>query len=107
MGEIIVLMTAPKEEEAARIAKALVENKLAGCVNIIRNVRSIYRWQGKIEDDKEVLLIAKTRNSLFKRLAKKVKELHGYAVPEIISLPVVGGETDYLKWLRQATGSKV
>jgi periplasmic divalent cation tolerance protein len=107
MGEIIVLMTAPKEEEAARIAKALVENKLAGCVNIIRNVRSIYRWQGKIEDDKEVLLVAKTRNSLFKRLAKKVKELHSYAVPEIIALPVVGGETDYLKWLRQATGSKV
>jgi periplasmic divalent cation tolerance protein len=106
MGEIVVLMTAPKEEEAAKIAMALVGNRLAGCVNMIGPIRSIYSWQGKIEDDKEVLLIAKTAKRLFKRLVKKVKELHSYTVPEIIAIPIVEGDTDYLKWLKEATSRK-
>jgi periplasmic divalent cation tolerance protein len=103
MSEIIVFITASKEDEAVTIAKALVEEKLAGCVNIIRNIRSIYRWQDKIEDDGEVLMIAKTKKKLFKALEKKVKELHSYAVPEIIAFPILAGSNEYLQWLRDAT----
>ncbi|MDH4028409.1 MAG: divalent-cation tolerance protein CutA [Nitrospirota bacterium] len=96
-------MTAPNEDEAAAIARVLVETRLAACVNIIRNVRSVYAWQGKIEDDAEVIMIAKTRKGLFDALAKKVRELHTYKVPEIIALPVVAGSEDYLKWIREST----
>jgi periplasmic divalent cation tolerance protein len=104
MDEIVVFITASNEDQAARIAKALVEAKLAGCVNIIRNIRSIYSWDGKIEDEPEVLMIVKTRKPLFDDLIKKVKELHSYTVPEIIALPIVEGSEDYLKWLIEVTG---
>jgi len=104
MDEIVVFITASSEEEAAKIAKALVESQLAGCVNIIKNIRSIYSWQGKIEDEPEVLMIAKTQKHLFDSLMKKVKELHSYTVPEIIALPIVEGSEDYLNWLREVTG---
>jgi periplasmic divalent cation tolerance protein len=104
MNEIIVFITAPSEDEAAKIATAVVETRLAGCVNIIKNIRSIYRWEGKIENEDEVLMIVKTRKELFKSLAKKVKELHSYSVPEIIALPIVDGSEDYLQWLRKVTG---
>ncbi len=75
MGNIVVYITASKEEEAEKIARTLVEEKLAGCVNIIKNIRSIYSWEGKIEDDPEILMIAKTQQYLFEELSKKVKEL--------------------------------
>jgi periplasmic divalent cation tolerance protein len=104
MDEIIVFITASIEEEAAKIARALVEARLAGCVNIIKNIRSIYSWEGKIEDEPEVLMIVKTQKSLFDSLTKKVEELHSYTVPEIIVLPIVEGSKDYLKWLREVTG---
>ena len=104
MDEIVVFITASNEDEAARIAKALVEARLAGCVNIIKNIRSIYSWEGKIEDEPEVLMIVKTQKSLFDSLVKKVKELHSYTLPEIIAMPVVEGSEDYLKWLREVTG---
>jgi periplasmic divalent cation tolerance protein len=104
MKEILVFITASGEEEAAKIAHSLVENRLAGCVNIIRNIRSIYRWKGKVEDEAEVLLIAKTKQALFDALMNKVKELHSYAVPEIIAIPVVEGSEDYLDWLNEVTG---
>ncbi|MCX5720191.1 MAG: divalent-cation tolerance protein CutA [Nitrospirae bacterium] len=104
MDEIVAIITASNENEAVIIAKALVENKLAGCVNIIKNIRSIYSWQGKIEDEPEVLMIAKTQKHLFDSLMKKVKELHSYTVPEIIALPIVEGSEEYLKWLREVTG---
>ncbi|GBE06879.1 MAG TPA: divalent-cation tolerance protein CutA [Nitrospirae bacterium] len=100
---IIVYITAPNDEEAAKIAKALVEARLAACVNIVKNIRSIYRWQGKIEDDPEVLMIVKTRTGLFEALAAKVRKLHSYEVPEIIALPVVKGSEAYLNWLKDAT----
>jgi periplasmic divalent cation tolerance protein len=103
MNEIVVFITASKEDEAVTIARALVEDRLAGCVNIVRNIRSIYRWQGNIEDDGEVLMIAKTKKKLFKALEKKVKELHSYAVPEIIAFPILAGSNEYLQWLRDAT----
>jgi len=103
-SEIVVLITAPDTELASIIARSLVEGGLAACVNIVSNVRSIYRWQGKIEDDHEVLMLAKTRSDLFDALSEQVKALHNYAVPDIIALPVTAGSEDYLEWLRRATG---
>ncbi len=106
MNGIIVFITSPNEDEAVKIAKALVEAKLAACVNIIKNIRSIYRWQEKVEDETEVLLIAKTQKKLFSALSKKVKELHSYEVPEIIALPIIEGSEDYLKWLKEVTSEQ-
>jgi periplasmic divalent cation tolerance protein len=106
MEYIVVYATAPAEEEAERIARALVENKLAACVNIVKNMRSIYRWQGKVEDEAEVLMIVKTRKKHFASIRDMVKQLHSYSVPEIIALPVVAGSEDYLAWLGEETGSQ-
>ncbi len=103
MEDIIVFITASNEEEAARIAHALVEAHLAGCVNIVKEVRSIYRWQGKIEDEAEVLMIAKTRGELFEALSEKVGELHSYTVPEVIAFKIDSGSRKYLSWLREVT----
>jgi periplasmic divalent cation tolerance protein len=100
---ITVLITAPNEEEAAKISRTIVEESLAACVNIIRSVRSIYRWQGSVEDESEVLMIAKTKRALFDRLKGRIKELHSYEVPEIIGLPVIEGSKQYLDWLSQET----
>ena len=101
---IIVLITAQKEEEAAEIAKDIVAKKLAACVNIVRGVRSIYRWRGKTEDEEEVLLVVKSRLTLFPDLMQRVKELHRYTVPEIIALPIMEGAEEYLGWLKEETG---
>lgn len=103
MEYIVVLITTPNEEEAVKIAKTLVEEKLAGCINIIKNIRSIYSWQGKIEDDSEVLMIVKTRSELFEELEKRVKSMHSYTVPEIISMDIKKGSESYLKWLIEVT----
>jgi periplasmic divalent cation tolerance protein len=104
LHEIVVLITASSEDEAAKIARGLVDAGLAGCVNIIKDIRSIYSWEGKIEDGPEILMIVKTRGTLFDSLMKKVKELHSYTVPEIIALPIIDGSEDYLRWLREVTG---
>lgn len=106
MNEIVVFITTSNEEEAAKIARALVEARLAACVNIIKGIRSIYSWQGKIEDEPEVLMVAKTQKHLFDNLSKKVKELHSYEVPEIIALPIVEGSAEYLKWLGDTVVSR-
>jgi len=100
---IIVFITAANEEVAAGIGHTIIGERLAACVNIIRSVRSIYRWQGRIEDEQEVLMIVKTKKSLFERLQERVKELHSYSVPEIIGLPVTEGSKQYLEWLGQET----
>ena len=104
MENIVVFITAPDEEMAARIAKALVGETLAACVNIVRGVRSIYSWQGNIEDEAEVLLIAKTKKGLFEKLSRRVKELHSYQTPEIIALPITAGLPEYIDWLNDVTG---
>jgi periplasmic divalent cation tolerance protein len=104
LENIVVFITASNEDEAARISRGLVDAGLAGCVNIVGNIRSIYRWQGKIENEAEVLMIAKTRRSLFTVLSEKVKELHSYSIPEIIAVPIVEGSEDYLNWLKGVTG---
>ena len=100
---IVVLVTCGSEAEALRIAHSLVEGRLAACVNIISPVRSIYRWEGKIWDEKEWTLIIKTQKKRFEELEKKVKSLHSYSVPEIIGLPIVEGASSYLKWLEEMT----
>jgi periplasmic divalent cation tolerance protein len=105
-GYIVVYVTAPAEEEAEKIARALVENKLAACANIVKNMRSIYRWQGKIEDEAEVLMIVKTRKEHFAHIREMVKQLHSYSVPEIIALPIVEGSEDYLAWMREETSNQ-
>ncbi|VAX28700.1 Periplasmic divalent cation tolerance protein cutA [hydrothermal vent metagenome] len=100
MEYAVVFITAPDEEEAARIARIIVEERIAGCVNIVKGIRSIYSWEGKVEDEHEVLMIVKTKRELFTELEKRVKELHSYSVPEIISLPVMEGSPEYLEWLK-------
>jgi periplasmic divalent cation tolerance protein len=100
---IIVLITASNEEDAGRIGRALVEEKLAACANIIRSMRSIYRWEGRIEDEQEALMIVKTKKALFQRLKERVIALHTYSVPEIIALPIVAGSEPYLNWIQQET----
>jgi len=104
MEALVVYITAPNEEEGAKIARALVEERLAGCVNIVRPIRSIYRWRENIEDDTETLMIVKTQKRLFESLQKRVRELHSYTIPEIIAVPVVEGSSDYLKWLEEVSG---
>lgn len=103
MEAIVVYITAPNEDEAARLAKVLVEERLAGCVNIVKGIRSIYIWEGKTQDDQEVLMIAKTQKYLFDTLMNRVRELHSYTVPEVIALPVIAGSEDYLNWLKEVT----
>jgi periplasmic divalent cation tolerance protein len=100
---IVVLVTCGSEDEALRIANALVEEHLAACVNLVSPIRSIYRWQGKIWDEKEWLLIIKTQKQRFEELEKEVKSLHSYSVPEIISLPIGEGSSPYLNWLEEMT----
>ena len=100
---IVVLVTCGSEEEAVKIANSLVEERLAACVNMISPVRSIYRWEGKIWDEREWMLIIKTQKRRFEDLEKKVKSLHSYTVPEIIALPIIEGSASYLNWLEENT----
>jgi periplasmic divalent cation tolerance protein len=100
---VVVLITAPNEDDAVKMANDLVASRLAACVNIIRNIRSIYRWQGKIEDEAEVLMVVKTKREFFRDLEKRVKETHPYTVPEIIALPILEGSAEYLQWLATET----
>lgn len=95
----MVFVTAGSPEEGERLARALVEERLAACVNRITPVRSIYRWEGKVEQSEEELLVIKTRRSLFDHVKKRVQELHSYSVPEIVALPIVEGSEGYLRWL--------
>lgn len=99
----VAFVMAADEKEAARIARALVEENLAACANIVGPVRSIYRWRGAIEDAREFMLIVKTRARLFDRMAARVKELHSYEVPEIIALPLTAGWKPYLDWIVEST----
>lgn len=99
---IVVLITAPEEAKALEIARALVGEELAACVNLVPAVRSVYRWEGKICDDVEVLLVAKTRAGAFERLKDRVLSLHPYSCPEVIALPVSEGHAPYLLWLEES-----
>ncbi len=97
--KVVVVVTCGSSEEAERIARALVEARLAACVNILGPIRSIYRWEGKLNDDQEVLLIIKTSRSLFDQVRRAVEKAHSYEVPEVICLPIIDGAPNYLNWL--------
>lgn len=97
---IVVLLTAANGEEAVRLADMLIGAHLAACVQILPEMESVYRWQGKIERQPEILLLAKTTRSKFEELEREVRALHSYETPEIIALPVVAGSAPYLEWLR-------
>ena len=101
--EIIVLITASSEDEAAKIGKALVDEHLAACVNIVPEIRSLFFWEGKTHDERETLLVCKSRRPLLDQLISRVRSLHSYAVPEIIALSIVGGSGEYLAWLKEST----
>ncbi|MFQ5681301.1 MAG: divalent-cation tolerance protein CutA [Candidatus Omnitrophota bacterium] len=96
---IVVLVAARGEEEAERIAKALLEQRLAACVNIVCGAKSLFWWQGKIDKASEALLLIKTKRGCFDKLQDAVRKVHSYDLPEIIALPIVAGEKGYLEWV--------
>src|SRR5215510_6829182 len=100
---IVVFMTAANGEEATRLAEMLVGAHLAACVQILPEIESVYRWQGKIERQAEILLLAKTTRAKFADLEREVRALHSYDTPEIIAVPVEMGSAAYLQWLIKAT----
>jgi len=99
---IVVFMTAANGEEATRLADMLVGAHLAACVQILPEMESVYRWQGKIERSSEVLLLAKTTRVKFDDLEREVRALHSYDTPEIVAVPIVAGSAPYLHWLRSS-----
>ena len=96
---IVVFLTAPNGEEATRLADLLIGAHLAACVQILPEMESVYRWQGKIERQSEILLIAKTTAGKFADLEREVRALHSYETPEIVAVPLVAGSKPYLEWL--------
>ncbi len=103
-GAVVLLSTAPTEEEAAKIARALVEERLVACVNLVPQVRSVYRWEGAVQDDREVLLVIKTRAERQAAVVERIRALHSYSCPEAIVLPLVAGAQPYLDWIAEVTG---
>ena len=98
----IVLSTAGSEEEGARIAKSLLERKLCACVNLVPKVRSLYRWEGEVQDDAEVLLIMKTTQDKLQALSDHLAQIHSYDVPEVLAIAVDKGSASYLEWLAES-----
>ncbi len=103
---IIVLMTAASYDEASRIAETLVGARLAACVQILPEIGSVYRWQGKVQREKEILLLAKTVASRFDELESQVRAIHSYETPEIVALPMTATSEPYLKWLLSELSEK-
>lgn len=101
MDEIVVFITTQTKEEAEKIGRVVVENRLAACANILPSVNSIFSWKGKICREEEALMLLKSRAPLFEKLSETVKKYHSYAVPEIIALPISAGSPDYLQWLQE------
>ncbi|GBU22882.1 hypothetical protein R80B4_02795 [Fibrobacteres bacterium R8-0-B4] len=100
---VIAYITAKDKSQALSIGRALVEERLAACVNVIDGMTSIYRWEGEIAEDSEAVLIAKTAAEKFEALAERVKQLHTYDCPCVVSIPITGGNQDYLEWLGENT----
>lgn len=100
---IVVFVTASSEKEADRIGRRLVQERLAACVNLLPGVRSLFWWEGKVTEERETLMILKTRGTLFPDLVRTIKALHSYQVPEIVALPVKNGSADYLAWIQSVT----
>ena len=100
---IVVNITTPSSEVGQQVADGLLEKRLIACANIVPGLLSIYNWKGEICEDDEVLLIIKTRATLFEQVVEVVKTIHPYEVPEIIALPIVAGSNDYLGWIDEVT----
>jgi periplasmic divalent cation tolerance protein len=98
-SKIVILITTSSEEEARRIAGQLLNQRKAACVNIVPKVDSLFWWQGKLDSAQESLIVIKTKASKLKEITELIKKVHSYEVPEVIALPIVGGNEDYLKWL--------
>jgi periplasmic divalent cation tolerance protein len=98
---VVVFVTAPSADKAAEIARALVEEKLAACGNVIPAVRSIYRWEGKVHDEAEALLVLKAPRKRLQELSDRVEQLHPYDLPEVIGIPIEGGSEKYIDWIIQ------
>ena len=103
--KIVVFSACATEEEAEKIARMLVEARLAACVNIVPGARSIYRWQGAIESAAEWLLIIKSSRQIFARLSAALERAHSYQIPEVLAVPVVEGAPNYLNWLEEELGA--
>lgn len=103
MSQRFIYVTTSNKEEARRIGRALVESRLAACVNILDGMNSMYWWEGKVQDEFETVLIAKTREELVEPLIEKVKGLHGYTCPCVVALPIVQGNPAYLDWIDSET----
>ncbi len=100
---VIVLVTAPSPDEAQKIARLLLEKRRAACVNIVPGVDSLFHWQGKLESARETLMIVKTKAALLDEVVKIVKSAHSYTCPEVIALPIVGGNPEYMDWIDKET----
>ena len=103
----LVVCTFPSTDEAVRIGRDLVKGRLAACVNVIPGVRSIYSWEGKLCDDKEVVVLIKTTSALFEDVRTRVVELHPYDCPEVIALTIDAGHVPYLDWVAQSVGEPI
>jgi periplasmic divalent cation tolerance protein len=102
----LIFSTVSSEEQAASIARTLVEERLAACVNIVGPIRSIYRWREAIEDEREFLLLIKTRATLYIKVEKRIRELHSYEVAEVIAATIDRGSPPYVKWMLETTGPR-
>ena len=102
IAHIVVFITTRSRQEAEAIGQVLVESRLAACVNISAGVRSIFRWQGAIENQEEALMLAKSRSDLLPSIIEVVKRLHSYTVPEVVALPILAGSSDYLTWVDES-----
>lgn len=101
-GTLVVLTTVASIEEGATIARALVEEHLAACVNVVRGVRSFFFWEGRLQEEDEVLLLVKTRRERYGELETRLRSLHSYTVPEILALAVEAGSPAYVAWVRES-----
>lgn len=106
MPSIVVYVTVPNREAGKKLSQSIISEKLAACVNIVPGIESVYWWEGKVQSDAEELLIIKTRESLLDALTAHVKANHEYDVPEVIALPITGGNTKYLEWIKNSTRDK-
>jgi len=100
---VVILVTAPTREEAQKIAQLLLERRKVACVNILPMVDSFFWWQGQLDFAQETLLLMKTRSVLAEQVVELVKQVHSYTTPEVIALPIVSGNADYLKWIQEET----
>jgi len=96
---VVILVTVPTRDEAQMISQLLVGERKAACVNIVSQIDSIFWWEGKIDSEKECILVVKTKASLLDEVTNMIKQAHSYEVPEVIAMPIIGGNEDYLKWL--------